>query len=176
MKPVRKPLSAFIAATLIAGASPSLAEDWTGGYVGLSFGYADADGPGGVSGDDTAFGAHVGYDLDLGNFVLGGELEYNRLSLDLGSSQGSLDSMTRLKLRGGYDFGSALGYVVVGAARAETSVDSDTAAVYGIGVAYPIGENFVISGEALRQNFDDVTRSSGSLDSNVFNLRTTFRF
>nr|WP_245224419.1 MULTISPECIES: outer membrane beta-barrel protein [unclassified Ruegeria] len=176
MYPCKKPLSVLFVATCLASAGPVFAEDWTGGYVGLSFGYADADGPGGSSGDDTAFGAHIGYDQDFGNFVLGGELEYNRLSLDLGSSQGSLDSMTRLKLRGGYDFGNALGYVVVGAARAETSVDSDTAAVYGIGVAYPIGENFVISGEALRQNFDDVTRSSGSLDSNVFNLRTTFRF
>ncbi|WP_299893618.1 porin family protein [uncultured Ruegeria sp.] len=171
-----KPLPALIAAALIVSASSGLAEDWTGGYVGLSFGYADADGPGGSSGDDTSFGAHVGYDQDFGNFVLGGELEYNRLSLNLNQSQGSLDSMTRLKLRGGYDFGSALGYVVVGAARAETSVDSDTAAVYGIGIAYPIGENFVISGEALRQDFDDVTRSTGGLDSNVFNLRTTFRF
>ncbi|WP_298848036.1 outer membrane beta-barrel protein [uncultured Ruegeria sp.] len=171
-----KPLSVLIAAALIASANPALAEDWTGGYAGFSFGYADADGPGGSSGDDTAIGAHLGYDQDFGNFVLGGELEYNRLSLNLGQSQGSLDSMTRLKLRGGYDFGSALGYVVIGAARAETSVDSDTAAVYGIGVAYPIGENFVISGEALRQDFDDVTRSTGGLDSNVFNLRTTFRF
>ncbi|WP_253746401.1 MULTISPECIES: outer membrane protein [unclassified Ruegeria] len=176
MNPCAKSLSVLFAATFIASASPVFAEDWTGGYVGLSFGYADADGPGGASGDDTVFGAHIGYDQDFGNFVLGGEFEYNRLSLDLGSTQGSLDSMTRLKLRGGYDFGSALGYVVVGAARAETSVDNDTAAVYGIGVAYPIGENFVISGEALRQDFDDVTRSNGRLDSNVFNLRTTFRF
>lgn len=170
------PFSVLVVAILIAGASPVAAEDWTGGYAGFSFGFADADGPGGANGDDTAFGAHLGYDQDFGNFVLGGELEYNRLSLNLGQSQGSLDSMTSLKLRGGYEFGNALGYVVVGAARADTSVDSDTAAVYGIGLAYPIGENFVISGEALRQNFDDVTRSSGSLDTSVFNLRTTFRF
>ncbi|WP_253284168.1 MULTISPECIES: outer membrane protein [unclassified Ruegeria] len=176
MKQTFELFSVLIVVALTASASPVLAEDWTGGYVGLSFGYADADGPGGSSGDDTAFGAHVGYDQDFGAFVLGGELEYNRLSLNLSQSQGSLDSMTRLKLRGGYDFGSALGYVVVGAARAETSVDSDTAAVYGIGIAYPIGDNFVISGEALRQDFDDVTRSTGGLDSNVFNLRTTFRF
>lgn len=171
-----KPFSALIVAMFVTSAVPALAEDWTGAYAGFSFGYADANGPGGADGDDTAVGAHFGYDQDFGNFVLGGEFEYNRLSLNLGQNQGSLDSVTSLKLRGGYDFGSALGYVVVGAARAETSVDNDTAAVYGIGVAYPIGENFVISGEALRQNFDDVTRSSGSLDTNVFNLRTTFRF
>ncbi|NVO55364.1 outer membrane beta-barrel protein [Rhodobacteraceae bacterium B1Z28] len=171
-----KPLSVLIISVMISSAGPALAEDWTGAYAGFSFGYADADGPNGSSGNDTSFGPHVGYDHDFGNFVLGGELEYNRLSLNLGQDEGSLDSMTRLKLRGGYDFGGALGYVVIGAARAETSANSDTAAVYGIGVAYPIGENFVISGEALRQNFNDVTRSNGGLDSNVFNLRTTFRF
>ncbi len=171
-----KSLSALIVWMTIASVGPAFAQDWTGAYAGFSFGYAEADGPAGSSGDNTVFGAHIGYDQDFGNFVLGGELEYNRLSLNLSQDQGSLDSMTSVKLRGGYDFGGALGYVVVGAARAETSADSDTAAVYGIGVAYPIGENFVISGEALRQNFDDVTRSEGGLGSNVFNLRTTFRF
>ncbi|WP_282021221.1 outer membrane protein [Ruegeria faecimaris] len=172
----RKVHIALIVALATSGFSPALAEDWSGAYAGFSFGYADADGPNGSSGSDTTFGPHLGYDFDFGKFVLGGELEYNRLSLNLGQGEGSLDSMTRLKLRGGYDFGNALGYVVIGAARVDSTVENDTAAVYGIGVAYPIGNNFVISGEALRQNFNDVTRSNGGLDSNVFNLRTTFRF
>jgi hypothetical protein len=171
-----KPLSALIVAATMAMAIPASAEDWTGAYAGFSFGYADADGSGGAGGNDTVFGPLVGYDRDFGAFVLGGELEYNRLSLNLGQDQGSVDSITRLKFRGGYDFGAALGYVVVGAARVDTSEQNDTAAVYGIGIAYPIGDNFVISGEALRQDFDDVTRSGGGLDTNIFNLRTTFRF
>lgn len=171
-----KPRWALIAAMTITCAIPAMAEDWTGAYAGFSFGYAEASGPDSSSGDTGSFGAHIGFDQDFGNFVLGGELEYNRLSLNLSENQGSLDSMSLVKLRGGFDFGNALGYVVVGAARAETSTDSDTAAVYGIGVAYPIGENLVISGEALRQNFDDATRSEGGLGTNVFNLRTTFRF
>ncbi len=171
-----KSISALIVSVAMTLASPVIAEDWTGAYAGFSFGYVDADGSDGASGSDATFGPHVGYDHDFGSFVLGGELEYNRLSLNLGQDQGSLDGITRLKLRGGYDFGAALGYVVVGAARVDSSVENDTAAVYGIGVAYPIGENFVISGEALRQDFDDVTRSGGGLDTNVFNLRTTFRF
>ncbi|WP_420587023.1 outer membrane protein [Ruegeria sp.] len=171
-----KALNALIVTLVTTMAAPAMAEDWTGVYGGFSFGYTDADGPNGSSGDDFSFGPHIGYDRDFGNFVLGGELEYNRLSLNLGQGEGSLDSMTRLKFRGGYDFGSALGYVVVGAARVDSSVDNDTAAVYGIGVAYPVTDNFIISGEALRQDFDDVTRTDGGLDSNVFNLRTTFRF
>ncbi|EEE38363.1 outer membrane protein, putative [Rhodobacteraceae bacterium KLH11] len=171
-----KLIKATLVAALVSGAAPVLAEDWTGAYVGFSFGYADVDGSGGAGGSDGSFGPLIGYDYDFGNFVLGGELEYNRLNLDLGASEGSLDSMSRLKLRGGYDFGPALGYVVVGTARASTSGNSDTAAVYGIGVAYPLGDRFVISGEALRQDFENVPRSGGDLDANVFNLRTTFRF
>ncbi len=171
-----KSLTAALAAALISGAGSAVAEDWTGAYAGFSFGYADVDGSGGAGGSGASFGPLIGYDYDFGSFVLGGELEYNRLNLDLGRSEGRLDSMSRLKLRGGYDFGSTLGYVVVGTARASTSGDSDTAAVYGIGVAYPLGDRFVISGEALRQDFDDIPESGGSLDSNVFNLRTTFRF
>lgn len=169
-------IAALMSSVLFLSVSPALAEDWTGAYAGFSFGYAEADGPRNSSGSNLSFGPHVGYDHDFGNFVLGGELEYNRLNLDLNQSEGSLDSMSRLKLRGGYDFGSALGYVVVGTARVNTSEDNDTAAVYGIGIAYPIGDRFVISGEALRQNFDDATRTEGGLDANVFNLRTTFRF
>ncbi len=160
----------------LIAASKALAEDWTGAYAGFSFGYADVDGPSDIGGSDAAFGPHIGYDYDFGNFVLGGELEYNRLSLDLGDGNGSLDSVSRLKLRGGYDFGSALGYVVVGTARAETSGDSDTAAVYGIGVAYPLNDRFVISGEALRQDFNVNNPTRGDLETSVINLRTTFRF
>ena len=171
-----KTLKAICIAALCVAAFPATAEDWTGAYAGFSFGYADVDGSGGADGGDFGFGPHIGYDHDFGKLVLGGEFEYNRLNLDLGESEGRLDSMSRLKLRGGYDFGSALGYVVVGTARASTSGDSDTAAVYGIGVAYPLNDRFVISGEALRQDFDDVPTSGRGLDANVFNLRTTFRF
>lgn len=171
-----KLIRALLTALLIAAAPVVWAEDWTGPYAGFSFGYTDANGPGSSGGNTGSIGANIGYDLDFGNFVLGGEFEYDRLDLDLGSSEGSLDSVSRLKLRGGYEFGSALGYVVVGAARANTSGDSDTAAVYGIGVAYPVGKRLIISGEALRQNFNNVTQSRGDLDTNTFNLRTTFRF
>jgi len=166
----------LLSVLVVFAARAAAAEDWTGAYAGFSFGYADADGPASSGGDTGSFGANIGYDLDLGSFVLGGEFEYDRLNMDLGAAEGSLDGISRLKLRGGYEFGSALGYVVVGAARASGSGDSDTAAVYGIGVAYPIGDRLVISGEALRQNFDNVTRTRGDLETNSFNLRTTFRF
>ena len=99
-----KALKAIVTTCLAIGAAPVLAEDWTGAYAGFSFGYADVDGPNGSGGDDTTFGPHVGYDYDFGNFVLGGELEYNRLSLDLGQGEGSVDSLTRLSFSKGGEF------------------------------------------------------------------------
>ncbi len=170
-----KLISVLVAFSVLVS-TPAWAEDWTGPYAGFSFGYSDANGPGALGGSGTNFGPHIGYDYDFGSLVLGGELEFNWNDLDLGTGGGSIDDITRLKLRGGYDFGPALGYVVVGAARAGASGDSDTAAVYGIGVAYPVNDRFVISGEALRQNFSDLNGQSGDADTNTFNLRTTFRF
>ncbi|MGI9368746.1 MAG: outer membrane protein [Ruegeria sp.] len=171
-----KALLATLVVFTTATANPAWAEDWSGAYGGFSFGYTDADSSGNLGGDSAGFGGHVGYDYDFGEFVLGGELEYNWLSLDLGNAGGELDGVSSLKFRGGYEFGPTLGYIVLGASRANGSADSDTAAVYGIGVAYPISDRFVISGEALRQEFDNLNGQSSGTDVNTFNLRTTFRF
>lgn len=171
-----KVISAALAILLLGFATPATAEDWTGVYGGFSFGYTDAGGPGSLGGNDFNFGPHIGYDYDFGRFVVGGELEYNYANINLGAGGGDIDDISRLKLRGGYDFGSALGYVVLGAARAHTSGNSDNAAVYGIGVAYPITDRLVISGEALHHDFKDLNGASGDFGTNTFNLRTTFRF
>ncbi len=172
MKALMATLVVFTTATV----NPAWAEDWTGAYGGFSFGYTDADGSGDLSGSDAGLGAHVGYDYDFGDFVLGGELEYNWLSLNLGITGVGLDGVSSLKFRGGYEFGSTLGYIVLGASRANGTEDGDTAAVYGIGVAYPISDRFVISGEALRQEFDNLNGQNSGTDLNTLNLRTTFRF
>ncbi|MEX0349557.1 MAG: outer membrane protein [Paracoccaceae bacterium] len=171
-----KPVASLLVATTLCVASPALAEDWTGVYGGFALGYTDVDGPGNAGGNDVSFGPHVGYDYDFGNFVLGGELEYNRADIGLGAGAGDLDAIGRLKLRGGYDFGNALGYVIVGAARAEASGDSDTGAVYGIGIAVPVTDRLEIGGEILRHDFSDLNNQSGDFDTDTFNLRTTFRF
>lgn len=158
-------------------AVPAMAADWTGAYVGLGVGYTDADGPGTTDGDNTSFGGHVGYNYDFGNnFVLGGELEYDRTDIDLGGTGGTLDNIGRLKLKGGYDFGSVLGYGVLGAARADSSFGNETGLVYGVGLAYPVNEQFSVSGEVLQHKFDDFGGAGSDFDVNTFNLRASFRF
>ncbi|MEP1766535.1 MAG: outer membrane beta-barrel protein [Sulfitobacter sp.] len=151
------------------------ANDWTGAYGGLNLGYADIDGDSGIGGHNETYGLHLGYDYDFGQYVLGGELEYDKTNVDLGGL-GDADSITRLKLRGGYDFGKTLLYATAGAAYLDSDIGSDTGAFAGIGVAYQVSDSFTIGGELLENRFDDIGGSGNDADATTFNLRGSFRF
>ncbi len=169
-------ISAVTGLSMVA-AAPVMAADWTGAYAGFGVGYGDTDGPGTQDGDNATFGGHIGYNYDFGNnIVVGAELEYDRVGIDLGGAGGSIDNIGRFKLKGGYDFGPALGYAVVGAARADTSFGNDTGAVYGIGMAFPVTDQWTVSGEVLRHDFSNLNGSGSDFDTNTFNLRASFRF
>ncbi|MEO0381650.1 MAG: porin family protein, partial [Pseudomonadota bacterium] len=113
--------------------------DWTGGYAGVQLGYGDVDGTGAADGDDVLFGVHLGYDYDFGTFVLGGELDYDGGDIDLNGAA-TVDSVARLKLRAGYDFGPTLAYFTAGVADVDTSLGSESGEFYGIGAVYQINE------------------------------------
>ncbi|WP_418593952.1 outer membrane protein [Ponticoccus sp. (in: a-proteobacteria)] len=147
--------------------------DWTGGYVGLSYGNLDSQ-IGGSSDNGGIYGIHGGYDYDFGNVVLGGELEYLGTGDDYSVGGVDVDSMTRAKARLGYDFGNTLVYATAGAANIDTSAGSDTGAVGGVGLDYKVTDNFTIGGEALAHSFNDVGGSD--LDAQTFSLRGAFRF
>lgn len=149
--------------------------DWTGFYGGLNLGYADVDGSGAADGDDTTYGLHLGYDYDFGNFVLGGEFEYDDASVDLNGAA-ETDSVMRLKLRGGYDLGRTLLYATAGAAKLETSIGDDTGEFFGVGVAYQVTDRFTVGGELLEHRFDDIGGSGVDADATTFNLRASLRF
>jgi len=149
--------------------------DWTGAYGGLNLGYADIDGTGSADGNEGAYGLHLGYDYDFGQYVLGGELEYDKADVDLGTL-GNTDSIARLKLRGGYDFGKTLLYATAGAAYLDSSLGSDTGAFAGIGVAYKVTDRFTVGGELLENRFDDIDGTGIDADATTFNLRGSFRF
>jgi outer membrane immunogenic protein len=150
------------------------AGDWTGVSLGASLGWNDASGPGLLQGEDSSFGLHLGYDRDFGNYVLGGEIELENSDLNIGTV--TLDSVSRIKLRAGYDFGSALGYVTVGGANAETSIGNESGTVFGLGLSYSINDQFSIGGEVLRQNFDALDGTGGDTDVDSVSLRASFRF
>lgn len=152
--------------------TPVAVSDWTGGYAGLSLGTAKID----ADGDDDSsgtYGLFAGYGYDFGQFVLGGEYEYQGID-DLNVSGVDVDNTQRLKLRGGYDAGPALLYVTAGAERADTSTGDVDGRFAGVGVDYKLTEQFAVGAEYLAHDYDEVNGVDADGDS--FALRGSFRF
>ncbi|GAA6178206.1 outer membrane protein [Sulfitobacter pacificus] len=175
--------------------------DWTGAYVGIQLGYGnlnvanqidrDGDGDvdaadetfafgGGLDGDGAIGGAHIGYMHDFGNFVAGGELDYNAANIDIGTI-GELDSVARAKLKLGYDMGQTLVYGVLGAAKADINVGgtdfSENGYVAGFGVDYLVSENVVLGGEVLYHDFgDDFDGLDLSADATTVQVKMSYKF
>lgn len=158
--------------------------NWTGFYAGAQIGNLDADGENGlagIGGDDTSYGLHAGYNYDFGAWVVGGEIDYDDANVDLdqaGVATGnSIDSVTRAKLRGGYDFGRTLVYGTVGVADVDTSLGDDTGDFYGVGVSYKATEQVIISGEYLKHSFSDLGGAAGlDADADTFTVRASWQF
>ncbi|UOA27520.1 outer membrane beta-barrel protein [Pseudosulfitobacter sp. DSM 107133] len=149
--------------------------DWTGFYAGGQLGYADIDGTGAADGNGGTYGVHGGYNYDFGRYVLGGEVDYDKLDIDLGGAA-TADSVARLKLKAGYDLGNTLVYATAGGARADTSLGSDNGGFYGLGVAYKVSDKFTMGGEVLKHNFDDINGSGVDADATTFTLRGSYNF
>ncbi len=190
----------LVLASVLVSTSPAFAEDflsggpgfnWSGLSAGVDVGYADAD-VGGVFdtfgaesplGDldvnGAAFGGHVGYDFQIGKWVLGVEADHMGLQ---GGSDSVLDdeddiqkvrlkSLTSVRGKLGYAFGSMLAYGTVGWGQADyvfTVENGDDRAkfeqngvVYGGGLAWAIAPQLSLRAEWLHY---DVAKSYGDLD------------
>ncbi|KUF11559.1 outer membrane protein [Pseudoponticoccus marisrubri] len=161
-----------VAPAPVATVTPT--SDWTGVYGGLSFGNLEVTAPAQRE-DERSFGGFVGYDYDFGDFVVGGEYEFQDGG-DLTVQGVDVENVQRLKLRGGYDFGETLVYATAGAARVDTSIGDSTGPFGGVGVEYRVTDRFSVGGEALTHSFDDVGGTGVDVDANTFNLRGTLRF
>ncbi len=150
-------------------------QDWTGFYGGLNLGFTDINGDGGADGDEGTFGVHAGYDYDFGSYILGVEVEYDKLDIDL-IGGADVEEVMRLKFRGGYDMGQTLIYATAGAARLNTSIGNDTGGFIGIGAAYRVSDQFIVGAELLGHRFEDIEGSGFDADATTFNLRGSFRF
>ena len=168
-------ISAAVIATM---SSASFAGDWTGGYVGGQIGYANVKPSGGIAdGSGGTYGLHAGYDYDLGDWVMGAELDYDRFKINVGSPvAATADYVLRAKLKLGYDFGNVMGYGVIGPARVKTTLGSKTDAFYGIGLSYLATPQWSVSGEYLYHKFKNIGGSSVDARADSFSLRAAYRF
>lgn len=176
-----EPVAAPAPVPVAAPAPVSTGRDWTGFYAGGSLGYGALDVPG-VDGDfeGLTYGAHVGYNYDLGNFVVGGELEaaFTNDFVNDGTDL-ELDQVLRAKVRAGYDAGVYLPYVTAGWAQA--TVDGGAADLeddgyfYGLGLDYAITDDVILGGEVLRHEFEDFD-GAGDVTADTFGLRVSYNF
>ncbi len=163
---------------------PSLTS-WSGPYVGADAGYTsgdvngvfDSDGAHAplntLSTDGELYGAHLGYNFQTGNFVIGIEGDYTKVHgddslIDEEHDAQSVDLDDLASIRGtiGYSFGKVLVYATAGYGFADFELivengrpDShriarvefdEEGAVYGAGLAFAIAPNVSLRAEYLR--------------------------
>jgi len=151
------------------------ATDWTGGFVGGQIGYGDLSG-GGLSGDGVVGGVTAGYDYDFGNFVLGGAVDYSGTDITIGGND--VDSLARLKVRGGYDTGmGGLVYGQLGAVRADVAnVGDDTGYLVGVGYEHMLNDNVSVKGEVNYHEFENFANTGVTFDATTAEVGVNFRF
>lgn len=142
--------------------------------------------------DGSLYGVHVGYMYDLGNFVLGGEFDYDMINLDEVTSgfpgdviSGDVDedgSVMRLKARAGYNLGRFLPYATAGIARLSLDDrpfgDETTDGTFvGVGAVFKATDNILIGAEFLRHQFDEAFGDDAlDLEADTLSLRASYRF
>ncbi|MEZ5958054.1 MAG: porin family protein [Hyphomonadaceae bacterium] len=184
--------SLFVAVGAVAAmCGTAQANDWSGLYVGGSIGTAtretewvDLDGdwesPGDVAADDdvdaTSIGAHLGYNWQWGNWVVGAQggvtvADLSETTFEQGDVDvdNSLTFTADLRANAGYAFGNFLPYVTVGASYSDLEhswleiddtddswqdFENETALLYGVGVQYAVSPQWTIGAEYLVRDFD----------------------
>ena len=152
--------------------------DWSGFYAGLQYGQGNAElSDSDFDSDYDGYGAHAGYLFDFGQVIAGAELDYNKADLD--DVDGDAD-LWRLRGRVGYDMGRFQPYATLGAARISTDDDagdiSETGITYGLGAEYLVTEKFSVGAEYSRSDFSDVVTDGIDLDTDLVQVRASYRF
>ena len=170
------------------------AEDWSGLYVGGHVGsttreseWTDVDGdwedPGDIvasdDADSTAIGAHLGYNWQFGNWVIGAQGGFTYADASENETlygdvvvDNSLSFLADARVNAGYSFGAYLPYITVGVAYSDlehswaegndtsdswADFGNETALVYGAGLEYAFAESWSAGVEYLIYDFDSET-------------------
>jgi opacity protein-like surface antigen len=176
-----------------AAPAPVAAHDWSGPYVGLSYGRTSADIEFSTTGafdfnNGNIAGIYGGYLMQRGSFVYGGELAYGRINDAFIPGFGDDDVIEHaldLKARVGLAANRALFYGVIGYSQFNyfepTGVDMDLDGLaLGLGAEVAVTERFTMGLEYLsREGSGDDSLGSGITgDANLdtFSLRVGLSF
>ena len=168
---------AVLSSFLVSIAAGLGAQSFNGPYVGLQYGTADVDTNVGVNGDGNSLGFHAGINVNAGQYVYGGEVDFDQLDLELSGGSGELESVTRLKARGGVDLGGTFVYGTAGLAYARTSdLGDDDGYFYGLGAAFDLPAPGSVGVEYLRHEFNEFDGSTIDVDADTLTLRYSYNF
>jgi|LGOV01.1.fsa_nt_gb outer membrane immunogenic protein len=166
-----------ICATVLA--SPSLAGDWSGAYVGVStssetgtfdYLYSGVLDPGdSFAMDGSMFGGFAGYNIQSGNLIYGGEVAYSAGTVAIvGDPTSEYQSLIDMNGRFGYSAGAALVYATAGISLGDwmNGADGPYAATgfnYGTGVDFNVTDQFFVGVKYL------VRDMNGSMEADFAN-------
>ena len=156
--------------------------NWDGPYGGVQLGYGDFDVDGTSVGDADGEmgGLFIGYNRDMGDYVFGAELSYDLMEANFNGGAGEIDEMARLKLRAGWDRGRSLIYVTGGPAWAEATIGNRSRDEWGWfvggGVDYQVTDTWLVGGEILYTQIDDLGGNNVDVDGVTMMVRAGFRF
>jgi len=155
-----------------------LANDWSGFYAGAGIGNLEVDtSVAGIEDDDTSYGIHAGYRSDTGQWVFGGELEYDWTDVELVPGAISVDRVMRVKATAGYDFGQALVYLAAGTAEVDVNgLGDDWGGFYGLGAAFAVTPQTIVGVELLEHEFNNIGGSGIDADAWSVSLRASWKF
>jgi outer membrane immunogenic protein len=159
----------LLAAAVLTLATPVAAQDWTGFYGVLgaanNSGALDELDSGALTGefdlDGNTFGLGVGYNVQRGALVYGGEFAFSsgEISVDGVDAANFVDGIVDLKGRIGYATGSVLFYGTLGYAMADLHFASAPTAdasgfSYGVGVDMMVTDRIFGGIEYQRRSLD----------------------
>ena len=175
--------------------APVAMHDWSGAYVGLSYGKTSADIDFSTTGpfdfdDGKVAGIYGGYLVQNGSFVYGGELAYGKVSdtfIPGFSDDDEIEFVLDLKARAGFAANRVLFYGVLGYSKSNyvepgvtpREFDLDGMA-YGLGAELAVSQRFVVGLEYLTRDLsgtasDDPT-VTGDVNLDTLSLRVGVSF
>jgi outer membrane immunogenic protein len=175
-----------------AMAAPAAAHDWSGAYVGLSYGRTTGDITFSTAGffdteNGTIRGLYAGYLAQRGSFVFGGELAFGSVKGAgvVGVPTSEFVKAVDLKGRAGFAMNNTLLYGALGYSKVDfddtPAIEFDMSGLnYGIGAEVAVSQMFTVGVEYLARNVDGqssiLSTTRGDANFDTLSLRVGLSF